>query len=55
MPPTIYEMEQALTVSRHDMEGKKRVIANLNINKVCGPIVEVVDGYVQFVHFTVKE
>ena len=32
-----------------------RVPCNLNIVELCGPIVEVVDEYVQFVHFTVKE
>jgi hypothetical protein len=48
-------MEQALTVSLDDIEGSARVLANLNIIKVCGPIVEVVEDYVQFVHFTVKE
>ena len=54
-PLTIQEMEQALTVSLDDIEGNARVLANLNIIKVCGPIVEVVEDYVQFVHFTVKE
>ena len=54
-PLTIQEMEQALTVSLDDIEGSARVLANLNIIKVCGPIVEVVEDYVQFVHFTVKE
>ena len=55
MPLMIQEMEQALTVSPDDMEGNVRVLANLDIKKICGPIVEVVDDYVQFVHFTVKE
>ena len=55
MPLMIQEMEQALTVSPDDMEGNIRVLANLDIVKICGPIVEVVDDYVQFVHFTVKE
>ena len=54
-PLTIQEMEQALTVSIDDIEGNARVLANLDIKKVCGPIVEVVEDYVQFVHFTVKE
>ena len=54
-PLTIQEMEQALTVSLDDIEGNARVLSNLDIIKVCGPIVEVVEDYVQFVHFTVKE
>jgi hypothetical protein len=48
-------MEHALTVSIDDKEGNTRVRARLNIIQICGPIVEVVDDYVQFVHFTVKE
>ena len=48
-------MEQALTVSLDDIEGNARVLSNLDIIKVCGPVVEVVEDYVQFVHFTVKE
>ena len=54
-PLTIYEIEQALTISLDDFEGNKRILANLNIVKMCGPIIEVVDEYVQFVHFTVNE
>ena len=54
-PLTVKEMEQALTVNLDDVEGHARVLANLNIIKICGPIVEVVEDYVQFVHFTVKE
>ena len=54
-PLTVQEMEQALTVSPDNMEGNARVLANLNIIKICGPIVEVVEDSVQFVHFTVKE
>ena len=55
MPLTIQEMEQALTVSLDDKTGSTRVQSQLNVQKICGPIVEVVDDYVQFVHFTAKE
>lgn len=55
MPLTIQEIEQALIVSREGVEGSAKVIAALNMPRICGPIVEVVDDYVQFVHFTVKE
>ncbi len=48
-------MEQALAVSLDDTEGNARVLASLNIIKIYGPIIEVVEDYVQFVHFTVKE
>jgi hypothetical protein len=52
---TIQEIEQALTISPNDMQGNLKVLASLNIVKICGPIVEIIDDYVQFVHFTVKE
>ena len=55
IPLTIQELEQALVVSREDIKGAAKVIAVLNMPRICGPIVEVVDDYVQFVHFTVKE
>lgn len=55
LPLTLQEIEQALVVSREDVEGNAKVIATLNMRRICGPIVEEVDGYVQFVHFTVKE
>ena len=54
-PLTIQEIEQALTVRLDDFDGNTGIFSNLNIVKICGPIVEVVDEYVQFVHFTVKE
>lgn len=38
-----------------DFESKPRVISKLNLVAICGPIVEVADNYVQFVHFTAKE
>ena len=55
IPLTIQELEQALVVSREDIKGAAKVIAVLNMPRIYGPIVEVVDDYVQFVHFTVKE
>lgn len=55
VPLTIQEIEQALIIRADDLEGNARVLASLNIVKICGPIIEVVDGYVQLVHFTVKE
>ena len=54
VPLKIQEIEQALVVSREGLKGYA-VIAFLNMPRICGPIVEVVDDYVQFVHFTVKE
>lgn len=54
-PLTIQELEQALLVDVEDIQSSVRVSSSLNVVQLCGPIVEVVDEYVQFVHFTVKE
>jgi hypothetical protein len=54
-PLTIQELEQALMVDIEDVQSSVRVSSSLNVIELCGPIVEVVDEYVQFVHFTVKE
>ncbi|KAH0566067.1 hypothetical protein GP486_000532 [Trichoglossum hirsutum] len=50
---TRYEMEQALLIAT----GCEcpQVGASLDFLKLCGPIVEVVNDRVRFVHFTVKE
>ena len=54
-PMTVREIEQALIVSRKGKEGSGIVVGPLNLHRICGPIIEVVDDCVQFVHFTVKE
>ncbi|KAK3378716.1 NACHT domain protein [Lasiosphaeria ovina] len=54
-PLTLREIQHALTIRTEDREGKLPLQINLQLDKVCGPIVEVVDDCVQFVHFTVKE
>ncbi|KAF2647160.1 hypothetical protein K491DRAFT_644350 [Lophiostoma macrostomum CBS 122681] len=54
-PLTIYELEQALVVHMKGISGTGIVKAKLPIAELCGPIVEVVEDYVQFVHFTVYE
>jgi hypothetical protein len=53
-PLTIYEMEQALRVTA-EQDAVPKVSSRLNVMSLCGPIVEVVDEFVGFVHFTVKE
>jgi hypothetical protein len=55
MPLTVQEIEQALTIKPGSLELEERVFASPNLNRLCGPIIEIVDGYIQFVHFTVKE
>ncbi|RHZ68337.1 hypothetical protein CDV55_105500 [Aspergillus turcosus] len=54
-PLTVQEIEQALTIKPGSYELEKKVFASPNLYRLCGPIIEIVDGYVQFVHFTVKE
>ncbi|KAK1765267.1 hypothetical protein QBC33DRAFT_496016, partial [Phialemonium atrogriseum] len=55
VPLTLYELEQAILVSVEACDDAPVVDSSLNIVKLCGPIVEVVDETPQFVHFTVKE
>lgn len=52
---TLKEIEQALLVDPGNPLKQPRVQAMVDVVRVCGPIVDVVDGYVQFVHFTVRE
>lgn len=54
-PLTVRELGQALTIRPGNYEVEKRMFISPNIGKLCGPIVEAADEYVQFVHFTVKE
>lgn len=54
-PLNIREIQHALTIRAADREGIPPLQVNPQLDKVCGPIVEIVDEYVQFVHFTVKE
>jgi hypothetical protein len=55
IPLTIQELEQAVTVISQGAKGNGLVFTRLDIARICGPIVEVIDDYVQFVHFTVQE
>ena len=54
VPMTRQELEQALLVDSSSDEALS-AIASVNFVGICGPIVEVLDEKVQFVHFTVKE
>ena len=53
-PLSIQEIEQILCVTDNPSRSV-RVSAMLDVVRLCGPIVEVVDGFVRFAHFTVKE
>jgi hypothetical protein len=52
---TKYELEQALLVGSMALSDAPVVDSPLNLVRLCGPIVEVVDEQPQYVHFTVKE
>ncbi|KAL4877424.1 hypothetical protein BJY04DRAFT_198337 [Aspergillus karnatakaensis] len=54
-PLTMQELVHALAIQTGSVEPTRITSAPPNLGKLCGPIVEVVDGHVQFVHFTVKE
>jgi hypothetical protein len=54
-PITIHELEQALIVQSQGINGTAVVKSRFPIHRVCGPIIEVVNGYLQFVHFTVQQ
>lgn len=54
-PLTIEEIQHVLPIRPGDLEPSKPVSAKPNLNHLCGPIVEIVEDRVEFVHFTVKE
>ncbi|KAI1122503.1 hypothetical protein F5Y10DRAFT_72272 [Nemania abortiva] len=55
-PMTIFEMEHALAVDfKKEYHDPPSPLENFNFVKSCGPIIEVVEETVQFVHFTVQE
>ncbi|VZI19679.1 unnamed protein product [Fusarium fujikuroi] len=54
-PMTLKEIEQALLVDPKLPFKPPRVQSGVNVVQICGPIIDIADGYVQFVHFTVRE
>ena len=54
-PLNIHELDQAVLVSGKTYDDAPTVNASLNIVKMCGSIVEIVDETPRLVHFTVKE
>ncbi|KAH8668654.1 hypothetical protein BX600DRAFT_538673 [Xylariales sp. PMI_506] len=55
MPMTNQEIEQALLVDSNSATATPTVLGRLNFVRICGPIVEIVDERLQFVHFTVQD
>ncbi|KAK8102138.1 hypothetical protein PG984_015284 [Apiospora sp. TS-2023a] len=54
-PLMVQEIQQTWSIDVDNPTRSGRLLGNLNIVEICGPIVEVVDEYARFVHFTVKE
>ncbi|KAL2130484.1 hypothetical protein VTI74DRAFT_6338 [Chaetomium olivicolor] len=54
VPMTRYEMEQALLIDSTSNVAPS-VIASTNFVRICGPIIEIMDESLRFVHFTAKE
>ncbi|RYP19665.1 hypothetical protein DL765_003258 [Monosporascus sp. GIB2] len=55
VPMTIQELEQALSICAGDYSQIPKGYSALNLARLCGPVVEVLDDEVQFVHFTAKD
>jgi len=55
MPLAIQELEQALSIRIGDFNQIPRGYSTLKLVRLCGPVVELVDNKVHFVHFTAKE
>jgi len=53
--PTVEELLQALAITPGQKDFLKGRKAFRDILKLCGPIVEIENNVVQFVHFTAKE
>lgn len=55
MPLTIQELQQALSIRVGDSSQIPQGYSTLNLVLLCGPVVELVDDEVHFVHFTAKQ
>lgn len=54
-PLTVDEAGQALALQPGNRDQVFQPVMKLDAVKLLGPIVETVDGYIRFVHFTAKE
>ena len=54
-PPTIKEIQSAVSISNGADPSRGTRGSLLNIFQRCGPIIEVINDNVLFVHFTAKE
>ncbi|RYP49270.1 hypothetical protein DL768_004993 [Monosporascus sp. mg162] len=49
VPMTVQDIHQALKVKPEDWEGTPRVTARIDLLRLCGPVLEVIDDYVQYI------
>ena len=49
------EIEAALSIRQGDRTIDKERKVFLNVSRLCGPVLEIQNGFVQFVHFTAKQ
>ncbi|KAK7976663.1 Short chain dehydrogenase sol3 [Apiospora arundinis] len=54
-PISTQELIHALAINMNHPEKRLELVGSFDFVRLCGPIIEVNDNYVQFVHFTVKE
>ncbi|KIA75967.1 hypothetical protein HK57_00235 [Aspergillus ustus] len=54
-PLMVQEIQHALAIQPGDLKPSSTQAMAPNLDRLCGPIIEIRDGYVQFVHFTVQE
>ncbi|KAL6408506.1 NACHT domain protein [Ilyonectria robusta] len=52
---TIRELEQALIINIGDLDQDPTGLSTLSLVRLCGPVVEEVDGELHLVHFTAKD
>ncbi|KAJ4246539.1 hypothetical protein NW762_013480 [Fusarium torreyae] len=55
VPLTIRELEQALLINIGDIDQDLSGISTVPLDRLCGPVIEEIDGELHLVHFTAKE
>lgn len=54
-PPRERELKYAISIQDEDLCFNNSRIVRRGLDELCGPILEIRDGLVSFVHFTAKE
>ena len=55
VPLTTRELEQALLINIGDINQDLSGISTVPLDRLCGPVIEEIDGELHLVHFTAKE